>query len=131
MTRSFQTSIPKCIFPKLYPAYASSQLSELIFCIDLPGVNYIKCFGQEMLNHGKSRLWQICGCTSIPTQGLDCRNLITLLAPGSLTGRFLTLKSNPQIRWLNLIYVDFMRARPPQTPLHSPKHRAKASSLQS
>ena len=84
-----------------------------------------------MLNHGKSRLWQICGCTSIPTQGLDCRNLITLLAPGSLTGRFLTLKSNPQIRWLNLIYVDFMRASSTQTPLHSSKHRAKASSLQS
>ena len=45
-------------------------------------------------------------------QRLNCQNLITPLAQGSLTERFLALKSNPQIRWLNLIYVDFMRARP-------------------
>ena len=64
-------------------------------------------------------------------QSLNCQNLITPLAQGSLTERFLTLKSNPQIRWLNLIYVDFMRASSTQTPLHSSKHRAKASSLQS
>ena len=82
--------------------------------------------GEEITNHAKYADAQI-----IPTQGLDCQNLITLLAQGALTGRFLTLKSNPQIRWLNLIYVDFMRASSTQTPLHSSKHRAKASSLQS
>ena len=89
-----------------------------------------QCFGQEITNHCKSQFCQICGCISIPTQSLDCQNLITPPAQGSLTGRFLTLKSNPEIRWLNLIYVDFMRAGP-LSPWHSSKHRAKASSLQS
>ena len=77
-----------------------------------------------------AKVCQICGCISIPTQSLDCQNLITPPAQGSLTGRFLTLKSNPEIRWLNLIYVDFMCAGP-LSPWHSSKHRAKASSLQS
>ena len=70
---------------------------------------------RETSTHGKSLLCQISGCTSI--QSLDCPDLITpLLAKGSLTERFLTLKSNPsQIRrWLNLIYVGFMRHTVPR-----------------
>ena len=70
---------------------------------------------RETSTHGKSLLCQISGCTSI--QSLDCPDLITpLLAKGSLTERFLTLKSNPsQIRrWLNLIYVGFMRRPVPR-----------------
>ena len=70
---------------------------------------------RETSTHGKSLLCQISGCTSI--QSLDCPDLITpLLAKGSLTERFLTLKSNPsQIRrWLNLIYVGFMRRTVPR-----------------